>query len=766
MCWLIALAIVIAAFLFRFDVERDLSRLTIAQHDGNRYYISIADILPSYLQLSGDTEGFPRQSEVSLFFDGKPLGPPHSLHEDIRLKGRGAYSHYKTALFFSSPDGSDPTTSPERYSIRAPIRLNGTVLFFLGLLGAVSAAQIVRRLQVNPRLNLATKIGALGLIGIIAPWFWIGDILPAAKTQWLAGNISLSVVYLLVLALNLASLFVVPFLSSALLRVILSVVAALSIFADLTARHVSGAPLRSNLIEILWSERTMALGAFETYRGAILKCLFAATLILIAFAQPPKRAALARRYVALPLLAILSCTGLSLMHLDLMLYTPPIFSIAPQFAIAAVPQTRAGIQREPVAYNRRFTPQTDKLVVVIDESVRGDVLSINDARFDDLPSLTASDPRVANFGLAISATNCSVATRIILRAGLQKEQLPDINGLWQRRPLIWDYAKAAGYRTVLLDTFSPDGEFHSYMTASEAKEIDTIRTFLGDPAYDRDKKIAEALKDELNKPGRAFIYVNKHGVHPPYDWRLPPDYIYEPKGVDVFEGHGGAHEKAIRTYLRALKYNVDGFFASILPAMQGNQLLFYTSDHGQSLYEGGHEISHCSGQDLPRGEVIVPLLTITTKTDLQPIYHDAAIHQHDKADHFQLFAALLQAMGYDGSWTSNQFGLGLLDNDIRPKRGFLLGVFNTSNSVWMDVDAIAAQSVKTVFAQTETSQGLFLVLKGTFFWRFGPLIVHWILLSIAILGTAFGAIDLFQGYRSQRKLARLERHRALGQRYR
>ena len=159
-------------------------------------------------------------------------------------------------------------------------------------------------------------------------------------------------------------------------------------------------------------------------------------------------------------------------------------------------------------------------------------------------------------------------------------------------------------------------------------------------------------------------------------------------------------------------------------------------------------------------------------TELQLIYRDAAIRQHDKADHFQLFAASLQAMGYDASWTSNQFGPGLLDDDIRPKRGFLLGVFNTPNSAWMDVDAIADHSVKTMFAQTQTLQGLFFVLKGRFFalkgrffWRFGPLIVHWILLSIAILGTAFGAIDLFQGYRSQRKLARLEGHRAVGQRH-
>jgi hypothetical protein len=62
-----------------------------------------------------------RRSRLRLFEDGQPLGPPHSLHAEIRKNGRGAYSHWSSPdhyLLFSTSDNSDPNRNGRAYTFR------------------------------------------------------------------------------------------------------------------------------------------------------------------------------------------------------------------------------------------------------------------------------------------------------------------------------------------------------------------------------------------------------------------------------------------------------------------------------------------------------------------------------------------------------------------------------------------------------------------------------------------------------------------------
>jgi formylglycine-generating enzyme len=71
-----------------------------------------------------DTNEDPKISELILLEDGKPLGPAHSLHSEIRLNGQGRYSHWsdgnKFCLYFSSSDNSDPRNNKKVYQILIP----------------------------------------------------------------------------------------------------------------------------------------------------------------------------------------------------------------------------------------------------------------------------------------------------------------------------------------------------------------------------------------------------------------------------------------------------------------------------------------------------------------------------------------------------------------------------------------------------------------------------------------------------------------------
>ncbi len=60
-----------------------------------------------------DAEG---RSRIRLFEDGKELGPGHANHEEIRGSGGGRFSHWRTNLYFSASDNSDPRTNGRTYT--------------------------------------------------------------------------------------------------------------------------------------------------------------------------------------------------------------------------------------------------------------------------------------------------------------------------------------------------------------------------------------------------------------------------------------------------------------------------------------------------------------------------------------------------------------------------------------------------------------------------------------------------------------------------
>lgn len=58
------------------------------------------------------------QSPLRLFEDGREIGFPHTLHQEIREKGGGGYSHWLGQLWFSTSDNSDPRLNGRIYSIK------------------------------------------------------------------------------------------------------------------------------------------------------------------------------------------------------------------------------------------------------------------------------------------------------------------------------------------------------------------------------------------------------------------------------------------------------------------------------------------------------------------------------------------------------------------------------------------------------------------------------------------------------------------------
>src|SRR2546423_9616639 len=100
-------------------------RLQAIQHEiGNAFTSPLPTNVYGIFKLNSDDSGDWRWSTLSLCEGKLPLGPGHSLHDVIRTKGAGAFSHWAGHIYFSTSDNSDPRTNGRSYSVSARTALS------------------------------------------------------------------------------------------------------------------------------------------------------------------------------------------------------------------------------------------------------------------------------------------------------------------------------------------------------------------------------------------------------------------------------------------------------------------------------------------------------------------------------------------------------------------------------------------------------------------------------------------------------------------
>jgi hypothetical protein len=72
--------------------------------------------LPGAADIS-DSNDAPIRSAAILCENGKPLGPAHTSHDEIRRLGNGRFSHWGGRVYFSASDNSDPNLNTREYWI-------------------------------------------------------------------------------------------------------------------------------------------------------------------------------------------------------------------------------------------------------------------------------------------------------------------------------------------------------------------------------------------------------------------------------------------------------------------------------------------------------------------------------------------------------------------------------------------------------------------------------------------------------------------------
>jgi len=90
-----------------------------------------------------------------------------------------------------------------------------------------------------------------------------------------------------------------------------------------------------------------------------------------------------------------------------------------------------------------------------------------------------------------------------------------------------------------------------------------------------------------------------------------------------------------------------------------NQIIFYTSDHGQSLYQNDDPLTHCHQDNVPMDEYRVPMMAFSKNIN------DVLKKSKNSTSQEQIFPTTLKFMGYSNDIVKS-YGPSLSET-IKPK---------------------------------------------------------------------------------------------------
>lgn len=337
-------------------------------------------------------------------------------------------------------------------------------------------------------------------------------------------------------------------------------------------------------------------------------------------------------------------------------------------------------ERREVTIPHSGTRPLKNIVVVMDESIRGDLLDINIE--GGVPTGLEGRPDVVNFGVMSSIANCSHETNVAFRYGIGRR---DYLRQLATNPSMWAYARRAGYETFYFDAQRSGGQLQNGMDPRERSEIDHFVQLPQDvSAQDRDWKIAAAIRRALGPRDGSrpmFAYVNKAGAHFPYEGKYPPERAwFTPVLAHEYFGNEADPRHALRSFtesrdaadrethvrfknswMNAAGWNASRFFQVLLDGLDLSEtLILYMADHGQDLHQDGRPgyATHCTSGDANPDEGRVPLAILTTHPQTASRLRAAAAMNFGRVSQFSVFPSMLRWMGYSPEAIAAEPGFG------------------------------------------------------------------------------------------------------------
>ncbi len=412
--------------------------------------------------------------------------------------------------------------------------------------------------------------------------------------------------------------------------------------------------------------------------GIVVSVLF---VLMVGYFCRTKLPETGKRYLLLVIFFI-GCMGYIInLHADLVIENFPVVFNAPALIChAAQNRLYAGPRSKPY-----LVPQeagvARHIVLIMDESIRGDHLSINGAQRDTTPCLESPGLQLLNLGIACSAGNQSSTSNIIVQSGLTLNQVPDLQNYALKMPSIFQYAKKCGRKTYYIN--AQGSVLSDYLTKQDLVDIDNY-TFIevenpDSPRWEYDLLAADLTRSILENDQSAFVYILKNGAHFPYEIMYPETgQVFEPAAISLTNRllSRNNEEEILVNYDNAVRWSVDGFFSRLLPGLEKKScLITYISDHGQSLgYKRvGMSIPHNTVEDPPVDQANTPMFLLLSEPAAASLGSErilSVLENKNRLSHFQVFPSLLYFMGYEKDEINEAYGPTIFD--IVPDRRYFV----------------------------------------------------------------------------------------------
>ncbi|HPY75378.1 MAG: sulfatase-like hydrolase/transferase [Planctomycetes bacterium] len=356
--------------------------------------------------------------------------------------------------------------------------------------------------------------------------------------------------------------------------------------------------------------------------------------------------------------------------LYLAFFSPMYFKVSLISYLAIDPPYYQG-NRKPVTLEHNTEKKFPNIFLVVDESIRGDYLSINNEKMKSTPFLQTLP--LFNWGICSAAGNTSAISNLVLQTGLRFHQIPDSDQISLQQPHIFQYAKKAGYRVIFIEGQNPTSMPVNFMRQSDLQYVDEyVQLLKGKINFDImlvDHLIAQKMVEIAQDPRPTFTYVNKMGCHFHYENRYPDSARHLQPTLTSSQWMPNL-TLIENSYQNAIRWNVDEFFRIFYEGTKTKDcLLFYTSDHGQSFFENNIPSPTNMVVDAPISQANVPLFVLATGksfTEFQKIAQKSIENQKNTTSHFQIFSSVLHCIGYENqtgydislfqnSWGKRQF---------------------------------------------------------------------------------------------------------------
>ncbi len=478
------------------------------------------------------------------------------------------------------------------------------------------------------------------------------DVKGALKGGIFFGAYLFAILAILVAILAKNSLLAVIFI------VFISVTYGIDMFVQLVGSNKNGLSFEIFSLGMLEISRAMDVLLFKT--PLVQASAIAVLLFLVLF--------LARKYMFKPIrvktsysvasffMAVVLVLGVTLKIFSIVgqSFPAPIktLSIAVEFFLENNNQEKRILSS---SVNPIVKPEYKTIVWVIDESVGGQYLSVNGYEQDTTPYLKSlgSSHDFINYGVVPSISNCSATSNLFLRIGLTtkpsfSQNIQTFRDSMRKLPTIFQYAKRAGYQTYLIDAQAAEGQLQDRLSLDDTTYIDQFVTFSRRFIPNvRDQQALKVINNVLENEQEKlnFVVVVKWGAHWPYNLTYPVDKEYfKPATRESYTEMKEENKKLIlNAYQNSIRYTVDSFLKQLTyKGIDSDQIVFYTSDHGQSLFYNNDPLTHChSEDDLPKDEFKVPLMVFSKN-----VRDKLWINSASRVSQEQIFPTTLKMMGY------------------------------------------------------------------------------------------------------------------------